>query len=169
MIVIILLCCSMASADPSKRLQNLCGLSLSCSGDDTSGFMVLPSAQLGLVQLPFGGDGKDAPSRFNKNLGFFKPSVGATFRYWFKEDWLDVHGQFLYGDGGDTTNGDGTYLWGATVGLGAVFSVISIDVGFMNRRYKTTSDGIDTGGVFLINLDLTAIGVAAGTAAGSSS
>lgn len=152
-----------AAADPAQRAEKLCGISLWCSTDKSTGFLVLPSAKLGIVQLPFGGDGKDAPSRFNAGFGVFKPSIGATFRYFMNSGWWDVHGQFVYGESVTTSDGKQTNLWGVTAGIGAPFSILSLDFGVFNRRYREDANGIDTGFAVVLDLDLTAAGVAAAT------
>jgi hypothetical protein len=152
-----------AAADTLPRVENLCGLSLTCNEDKGRGFMILPSARLGLVQIPFGGEEEGADNRFSKGLGFFKPSVGATFRYWLATGCVDAHLQFIYGEGATRADGRTTYLWGTTVGIGAPLSVLSLDIGFLNRRYKEDSSGVDSGFIVTLDLDLTAAGVALGT------
>jgi hypothetical protein len=145
-----------------KRLERLCGISLACSQNKESGMMLLPSASLGLVQIPFSNKG-EGPS-YRDGFGDFKPTIGATLRYWLNSDWWDVHAQFLYGLAPSSPTNEDHYVWGVTAGVGAIFSIFNLDIGFFDRRVKKTSSEIDNGFAALINVDLTAVGILLGTA-----
>ncbi len=133
------------------------------------GFMILPSATLGLVPVPFSvrtkGDYKDGD--VNKNIGSFYPSIGVTFTYWTLDAILDVHVKVMYGLAGSVLKGDekkDTYLVGGTLGLGAPFSIIELDIGVVGRRTRLDAESVSVGGIFLLNINLTGLGATIGSA-----
>ncbi|WP_437566986.1 hypothetical protein [Sorangium sp. So ce542] len=159
--------CPPAPAPVAKRLKNLCGISMYCSTNMSSGILLLPSASIGLVQIPFEKKTPGKPS-YRDGFGDFRPSVGVTPRYWFLDGWFDAHFQLMYGAAAPTegvTIKQDDYVWGATIGAGLIFSVINVDIGLFNRRQRTDSENVDTGGAILINFDITSAGVLLGTSA----
>lgn len=153
------------TTEPPKRLKNLCGISLVCAPDKSHGFLLIPSAGLGLVQIPFSETPEGEPS-YRDGFGSFKPSIGITGRYWFLKGWLDGHAQLLYGTASNAngTTNDSDYVWGGSVGIGGLFSIVNVDLGVFNRRRRLDSGDVDTGGAVLINFDITSAGVLLGTA-----
>lgn len=140
----------------------MCAVSLACPDPGGRwGFSALPTATLGLIQIPLPIKATNTESQgWRDAFGSFSPSVGITNRLWFEYGWVDVHSQILYGLA--VENND-DYIWGVTGGFGWLFAVLNVDLAFINRREKKNSVNVDHGTALLINLDLTAAGIALGS------
>ncbi len=132
------------------------------------GIVLLPTASLGVVSVPFAVkvSKRFSNARVNERIGSFAPTLGVQFRYWQLNGWFDAHFQAFYGVAGAAELAQGgdevaTYLWGVGGGPGLVLGVIDLDFVLLNRRTFDSSDNVSVGGAFFFNINVASIASAA--------